>query len=37
VAASRGESAAELKLAQAREAPGPDPEDVVQPRMRGKG
>lgn len=29
VAASRGESAAELKLDQAREAPGPDPEDIV--------
>jgi len=29
VAASRGESAAELKVDQAREAPGPDPEDIV--------
>ncbi|MBA3325715.1 MAG: hypothetical protein H0T41_10805 [Rhodobacteraceae bacterium] len=29
VAASRGQTPAELKLDQAREAPGPDPEEVV--------
>ena len=29
VAAMKGESAAELKLAQAREAPGPSPEEIV--------
>ena len=29
VAASRGETAAEMKVAQAREAPGPDPEEIV--------
>jgi antibiotic biosynthesis monooxygenase (ABM) superfamily enzyme len=29
VAASRGETVADLKVAQAREAPGPDPEEIV--------
>ncbi len=29
VAASRGETAAELKIAQAREAPGPEPEEIA--------
>ncbi|WP_209425330.1 hypothetical protein [Pararhodobacter sp. SW119] len=35
VAASRGETAAELKIAQAREAPGPDPEEIT-PVVRPK-
>ncbi len=30
VAAAKGESPAELKIDQAREAPGPDPEDIVR-------
>jgi hypothetical protein len=34
LAAMKGESPAELKLDQAREAPGPDPEEIVERRAR---
>jgi antibiotic biosynthesis monooxygenase (ABM) superfamily enzyme len=34
LAAMKGESAAELKVEQAREAPGPDPEEIVSRQER---